>query len=47
VRLARAGCGGVDYWMGLPIIDVFYYMLELAEQIEEENKAMEEAARRR
>jgi hypothetical protein len=40
VRLARAGCGNVDYWMGLPILEVLEWMLEVSEQMKAENDAM-------
>jgi hypothetical protein len=46
MRLARATGGGVAYWIGLPIDEVLYYMFELAEQLKEENEAMERAQRR-
>jgi hypothetical protein len=39
VRLARATGGGVEYWLGLPIIEVVRFMLELAKQLEEEHEA--------
>jgi hypothetical protein len=38
--------GGVEYWTGLPIVEVVRFMLELAKQIEEENEAVERARRR-
>lgn len=47
LRLARAGCGTVDFWMGLPIYEVVSYLFELMEQLEAEQKAAEDAARRR
>jgi hypothetical protein len=33
MRLARAGCGGVDYWMGLPINELADYVKELGDQL--------------
>lgn len=45
VRLARSGCGGVEYWMELPIYEVVKYMLELAKQLEEEQEALDQARR--
>jgi hypothetical protein len=47
MRLARAGAGVIDYWMGLPILELMAYFMELGDQIEAENKAVEEAAKRR
>jgi hypothetical protein len=47
MRLARAGCGSVDYWMGLPISEVLKYLLVLSDQLAEENEAAEQAAKRR
>jgi hypothetical protein len=39
MRLARAGCGGVDYWMGLPIDELSRCLLELVEQLKAEADA--------
>jgi hypothetical protein len=47
MRLARAGCGSVEYWMGLPISEVGYYLLELVDQLENEHAAQEAALKRR
>jgi hypothetical protein len=47
VRLARAGCGGVNYWMELPVSEVVNFMVELADQVTEENEAIERATKRR
>jgi hypothetical protein len=33
--------GGVDFWLGLPIHELVSYLVELGEQLEQENKAME------
>jgi hypothetical protein len=41
VRLARAGCGDVEYWMKLPISEVADYMLELIQQLKDEAQEME------
>jgi hypothetical protein len=46
MRLARAAGGGVDYWIGLPITELSCYMRELVSQLEQEQKAAEEAAKR-
>lgn len=47
MRLARAGAGQIDFWMGLPISELASYLIELVDQVEAENKAAEEAAKRR
>jgi hypothetical protein len=47
VRLARAGGGGVEYWLGLPIFDLFQYVVEFVDQAREDNEAAEASARRR
>jgi membrane protein YqaA with SNARE-associated domain len=36
VRLARSLGGGVDYWIGLPIDELFHWILELNRQLREE-----------
>jgi hypothetical protein len=41
LRLARATGGGVEYWLSLPIHELIQFMLELADQLEEEKKAAE------
>jgi hypothetical protein len=46
VRLARAVGGGVEYWLELPIWEMFQFMFELADQIREENEAAERQSRR-
>jgi hypothetical protein len=46
MRLARATGTGVDYWMGLPLMELLAYMLELAHQLEEEKAAIDRAQRR-
>jgi hypothetical protein len=47
MRLARAGCGGVNYWMELPLAELMKYLLELVEQVTQEREAAEEAERGR
>jgi hypothetical protein len=47
MRLARAGCGGVDYWLGLPIPELLKFLGELADQLQEEQDAAERASKRR
>jgi hypothetical protein len=37
----------VEYWLGLPIRELGKFMVELAEQIQEENEQAERAAKRR
>jgi len=39
MRLARAGCGSVGYWMELPITEIASYLFELVDQLEDEHKA--------
>jgi len=46
MRLARSGCGSVNYWMGLPIPELMAWLMELHDQLREEQKAEEEASRR-
>jgi hypothetical protein len=46
VRLARAVGGGVEYWLELPIWEMLQFMFEVADQLKEENAAMEQARRR-
>jgi len=36
MRLARAGCGGVDYWMGLPLDELGRCLVELVDQLQAE-----------
>jgi hypothetical protein len=47
MRLARAVGGGVDYWLGLPLPELLKFMLELADQLTEEQAALERAQERR
>lgn len=47
VRLARAMGGGVEYWMELPISELEKYLVELADQLRDEQEAVESAAKRR
>jgi hypothetical protein len=47
VRLARAGGGGVDYWLGLPILDLLEFVSEFVDQAREETEAAEAASKRR
>jgi hypothetical protein len=46
MRLARAGCGGVNYWMELPIAELLKYLVELVSQLEDEQKATESETKR-
>jgi hypothetical protein len=41
MRLARAAGGGIDYWLGLPVDELFSNMVELIEQLEAEREAQE------
>jgi hypothetical protein len=41
LRLARATGGGVEYWLSLPIQELIQFMLELADQLEQERQAAE------
>lgn len=43
--MARAGCGGVEYWMKLPVTEVVNYMVEVAQQIADENAEAERERR--
>ena len=47
MRLSRAGGGGVDYWLGLPIPELLKFVAEFVEQVREENEAAEAASKRR
>jgi hypothetical protein len=47
MQLARACGGGVEFWIGLPIDELMKYMLELGDQVQKENQAMERASKRR
>jgi len=40
VRLARSGCGPVEYWLGLPIDELLRFMLELTDQLNDEAEAI-------
>jgi hypothetical protein len=42
--MARAAGGGVGYWLELPIPELLKFMLELADQLEDEREAMKEQA---
>jgi len=46
LRLARSAGGGVDYWIGLPVTEMARFMNELITQLEQEQKAAEESAKR-
>jgi len=37
----------VDYWLGLPIIELLSWLADLAEQLESDHKAQEQAARQK
>lgn len=39
--MARAAGGGVEYWLSLPIYELIQFMLELADQLEQERKEVE------
>ena len=41
--MARATGGGVEFWLELPISELFKYLLELADQLEQEKKAVDQA----
>jgi hypothetical protein len=43
--MARATGGGVEYWLELPITELFKFMVELATQLEKEKKEMEREGR--
>ena len=47
LRLARATGGGVAYWLKLPISELLKFMSELADQLAQEQEALERAQRRR
>jgi hypothetical protein len=47
MRLARAGCGSVSYWMELPVSELARYLIELVDQLEDEREAQESAAKGR
>jgi hypothetical protein len=45
--MARAAGGGVSYWLELPIPELLKFMLELADQLEDEREALKDEASRR
>jgi hypothetical protein len=45
MRLARATGGGVGFWLGLPIRELMDYMFELAQQLKDEQEALERGQR--
>jgi hypothetical protein len=37
--------GGVDYWMGLPLSELFQWLNELVKQLQDEQEQMDAAGR--